>query len=307
MISYFAFVKPVNMSIMTAELIFDAKAKLGEGALWDDASGKLYWVDIEGGSFNIFNPVTSRNVAFSIGKRVGTVVPADSSHVLLAVEDGMAILNIETGDLSYRLRTGIHHEGKRFNDGKCDPQGRFWVGSMSLNDIPAAGSLYCITEDFVLIEKVQGVSISNGIVWGVSGDVMYYIDTPTRQVVRYSFDPSNGEISEKTIVVHVPDGMGYPDGMAIDNEGMLWVALWGGFGVARFDPVTGKLLQKIYVPAPNVTSCAFGGKDLSTLYITTARVDVAEDELKKYPLSGGIFSVDMPVKGLPAVQFKGNL
>lgn len=292
---------------MVAELLLDIKAKLAEGALWDNIGERLYWVDIEGGTFNIFEPGSLRNAVFNIGKRIGTVVPIDNCRVLLAIEDGMAVLNIETGTLIYKLSTTIHLEGKRFNDGKCDPQGRFWIGSMSLNDTPGAGSLYCMADDFLLTEKIQGVSISNGISWGLNGDVMYYIDTPTRQVVKYKFNPDDGNINERTIAVQIGDDMGYPDGMAIDSEGMVWVALWGGFGVARFDPATGKLLQKIDIPTPNVTSCAFGGKDLCTLYITTASVQMTDDELLQYPLSGGIFYIIVPVKGLPAINFKCNI
>lgn len=292
---------------MDAKLILNSKAVLGEGALWDSECNRLYWVDIEGGLFNIFDPRTLQNKSFKLGKRIGTVVPVDNHQVLLAVEDGMVMLNTETGAWVYKLSVDIHSQGKRFNDGKCDPQGRFWVGSMSVNDVPAAGSLYCIDEGFVLTEKIQGVSISNGIAWSPDGDFMYYIDTPTCEVVRYKFEAVSGDISEKKTIIQVPDGMGWPDGMTVDSEGMLWVALWDGFGVARFDPVTGRLMQKVYVPAPKTTSCAFGGEDLRTLYITTARVGMTESELVKYPLSGSIFYVDTEIKGLPATGFKYSL
>jgi hypothetical protein len=142
------------------------------------------------------------------------------------------------------------------------------------------------------------------ITWNIDKNAMYYIDTPTSKVVKYKFDSSSGQISDAETIIEIPTEMGYPDGMTIDNDGMLWIALWDGFGVARFDPDTGTLLQKINVPAPKVTSCAFGGENLDTLFITTARVEMSKHALEKYPLSGSIFAAKTGVKGLPALPFK---
>jgi sugar lactone lactonase YvrE len=136
---------------------------------------------------------------------------------------------------------------------------------------------------------------------------MYFIDTPTSSVQAFEYDDTTGGISNREVVIKIPPEEGYPDGMSIDANDNLWIALWGGKAVAQCDPETGKILQKVYVPAPNVSSCAFGGKDLKTLYITTAREGLSKEQLKKYPLSGGLFAIELPTKGVPANFFKGKI
>ena len=290
--------------VIEAELCLNVKAQLGEGAIWNMANNKLYWVDIEGMHFNIFDPVRLENKVFSTNKRIGTVVPLEDRAAVVALEDGIATINIEDGIIQYQVKTEIHLDHRRrFNDGKCDPAGRFWVGTLSMNGTPNVSSLYCFNADYSFNEKISGVSISNGIVWSSDARFMYYIDTPTGEIVRYDFDCEQGHIANKHVIIKIPPEAGFPDGMTIDSEGMLWIALWDGFGVARFDPETGQLLQKISVPAPKVTSCAFGGENLNTLFITTARVEMSAAELEKYPLSGGIFSADANIRGIPAHHF----
>ena len=154
---------------------------------------------------------------------------------------------------------------------------------------------------------LDSVSISNGIVWTKDKKTMYYNDTPTNTIQGFDYDDKTGNITNRRVVVTIQPGTGSPDGMTIDAEDNLWVALWGGYCVAKFNPRTGELLQKIKVPAPNVSSCAFGGKNLETLYITTARQGMNDDRLKEFPLSGGLFSVKPGVHGVPAGFYKGNL
>jgi len=288
---------------LNASLLLNTKAKLGEGAIWDAENNILFWVDIEKGQLNSYDPVSAENKPYTLNKRVGTVVPIDSERVLLALEDGIVELNLLNGELDYRV-TVIHPNNKRFNDGKCDSQGRFWVGTLSMDNINEVSELYCIAHDFNLTPKINGLTISNGIVWSADNNTMYHIDTPTCEISKYDFDPITGNISNRQVAITIPQGMGYPDGMTIDNEGMLWIALWDGFCVVRYNPLTGELLQKINVPAPKVTSCAFGGKDLDQLYITTASVEMTEDELIEFPLSGSLFIADAGVKGVPSFKFK---
>ena len=150
---------------------------------------------------------------------------------------------------------------------------------------------------------VDSVTISNGIVWTKDTKKMYYIDTPTGTIKSYDYDIKTSTITNEKIAVYVPESLGYPDGMTIDQDNLLWVGLWNGNGIAQFDPITGKLLQKIDVPAHNVTSCAFGGDNLDILYITTSTEDMTEEEQKKYPLAGSIFKVKPGAKGVPAYFF----
>jgi len=191
----------------------------------------------------------------------------------------------------------------RFNDGKCDPSGNLWVGSMHLNQSKPNANLYKVTPKGKAIKMLDNITISNGIVWTSDAKTMYYIDTPTGNIRAFDFDISTNTIKNERIAVVVPESLGYPDGMAIDEENMLWVGMWNGNAIVRFNPKTGKVITKIEVPAHNVTACAFGGKNLDELYITTASIDMTDEEKKRFPLAGSIFKVKPGVKGVKSVFF----
>lgn len=288
---------------MAAELILDARAELGEGALWDARRQVLYWVDILKNALHVYDPLAQADRVIDVGQYVGTVVPRRAGGVMLALQHGFASLDLETEELDLIHDPEPHLPGNRFNDGKCDPAGRFWAGTMALDFTPNVGSLYRLDPDFSVRVMLGDVTISNGIVWSPDHTTMYYIDTPTRQVDAFDYDVETGQIENRRAVVRVPEEMGIPDGMAIDSEGMLWVAQWEGYGVSRWDPATGRLLQSVDVPVGQVTSCAFGGENLDQLYITTARVELSADQLKAQPLAGGLFRADVGVTGLPAFEF----
>jgi sugar lactone lactonase YvrE len=286
-----------------AILAYEIKAKLGEGAFWNHRTQEFYWVDIEGRSLCIYNPKTNSNKSLPTPSRIGTVVPKSATEAIVALEDGVYIINTESGNLS--LLSNIENDKikNRFNDGKCDPLGRLWVGSMALNEEKYSGSLYMIDEKGKTELKIDSVTISNGIVWTSNHKTMYYIDTPTAQIRAFDFDNNTGSISNERVVIEISNNLGYPDGMAIDEEDMLWVGMWNGNAVIRFDPNTGEIISKIEVPAHNVTSCAFGGKLLDTLYITTASVDMTPEESAKYPLAGSLFKAVPGVKGVKSSFF----
>ena len=197
-------------------------------------------------------------------------------------------------------------DGIRFNDGKVGPDGAFWVGTMDKKCAPNAGNFYSVSEKFHSTLLIPNTSISNGMAWSSDKRTFYYIDSPSFEIRAFDFDLQNGSISNAFPVVQVPKDYGSPDGMCIDAEDMLWVAHWGGNCVRRWNPLTGKEIDKIDVPAPHVTSCCFGGKDLKTLYITTARSGLSEQQLIDFPLSGGLFSIDLNIKGTPVNYFKNN-
>ena len=286
-----------------AILVHKINSQLGEGAFWNHKTQELYWVDIEGKLLHIYNPATKVNTSFATPSKIGTVVPKNSEEAVVALQDGVYTINIKSGDIS--LLSDIENDKleNRFNDGKCDPSGRLWVGSMALDEAKYSGSLYMIDESGKTELKIDSVTISNGIVWSANQKTMYYIDTPTAKIRAFDFDNANGNISNERVVVELNDSLGYPDGMAIDEENMLWVGMWNGNAVIRFDPNTGKILSKIKVPAHNVTSCAFGGKNLDTLYITTASVDMTPEEHAKFPLAGSLFKAVPGVKGVKSVFF----
>lgn len=293
-----------NKQTMEATVTLDAKAQLGEGSLWHPTEKRLYWIDIEKGELHLFDPSTKSDKHFTLGTRVGTVVPVKSGGALVALQNGIHFIDTKTGKLTFI--TNPLGENIRFNDGKCDPAGRFWVGTMGLDFKEGAADLYRFDADKTLHTMVSNVTCSNGIVWTADKKTMYYTDTPTGNIEAFDYDVATGAITNRRVVIKVPEGNGSPDGMTIDSEDYLWVALWGGSGVAKFDPRSGKMLLKVNVPAPNVTSCAFGGEDLSTLYITTARNDMSKEDLEKFPQSGALFEVKPGAKGVPANFYSGN-
>lgn len=288
------------------ELVLDSKSALGEGAIWNYKTGELIWVNITDKILNFYNPKLKYNKEMLTGQMIGTVVPAESGKMMVALENGFYEFDPETGS---KKRIANPEEGideNRFNDGKCDPAGRFWAGTMSMEGKPHAGALYRLDPDSSIHKMIENVSISNGIVWSLDATKMYYIDTPTQKVMSWDYNQETGEISNPKTAIEIPEEMGSPDGMTIDAEGNVWIALWGGSAVGCWNPETGELLRKIEVPAKNVTSCAFGDEDLGTLYITTARQGTSEEELEKFPHAGGLFKTRPGVKGVEAFFFKGE-
>jgi len=289
------------------ELVLDAKARLGEGAVWDADRQRLYWVDIEGHAVHAFDPATGRNQSFALGDSVGTVVPRAKGGVALTLGRAFATLDLETRRLSVLAEPDEEkaRRGNRFNDGKCDPRGRFWAGTMAVSEAPAAGGLYRLDPDGSVHRMLERVSISNGIVWSLERDLMYYIDTPTREIAVFDYDDATGAIANRRVAARFPAGHGWPDGMTMDAEGLLWVAEWDGACVSRWDPATGKLVRRIKIPVRRVTSCAFGGPDLEELYVTTAWSRLDPDQRRAQPQAGGLFRVRPGVKGVPAFSFAG--
>jgi sugar lactone lactonase YvrE len=288
------------------EPVVDVKATLGEAALWDYKLKKLLWVDIENGNLYFYNPSTKTNSAYSFDKRIGTVVPTDSGQYLVALQDGIYVFSPQNGELTKKIDPENIKE-HRYNDGKCDPAGRFWVGTMALDTTEGAASLYLIKQDFAYETVLKNVTISNGIVWSLDNTKMYYIDTPTHTVVEFEYDLETGKIGSSKIAIEIPEDLGSPDGSTLDEEGMIWIAMFGGGCVTRWNPRTGKLLQKIDVPAHNVTSCAFGGNDLNELYITTGSMEMDEKQKEKYPDAGKLFMTVPGIKGINANYFKQKL
>ncbi len=291
-----------------AEVVLEAKAMLGEGAIWHEATQTLYWVDILGKQVHQYNPATGQNKTRDVGEYVGTVVPANSGQLMLALQNGFASLDFDTGKITRHANPESHLPDNRFNDGKCDPAGRFWAGTLSLQETTGAGSLYCLYTDFTFRKMIANVTISNGLVWTGDKKTFYYIDTPTLQVAAYDYDIDTGNITNKRIVITIPEEEGFPDGMTIDTEDMLWIAHFGGWQVCRWNPHTGKKMHSIKIPVSQPTSVAFCGNNLNELYITSARKSLSTEQLQQQPLAGGLFRCSIPgVKGLPAYTFGGKL
>jgi sugar lactone lactonase YvrE len=283
----------------------DARAGLGEGPCWDSESGRLYWVDIDAGRIHATDPVTGNDRIIEAGEKIGAAVLASSGAIIAAGEHGFVEI-AEGGGISKRIADPEQgNPDTRFNDGKCDPAGRFWAGTMSLSRSAGSAALYRLDSDGAVSKLVEGVTVSNGLAWDLEKSRMYYIDSPTKSVVAFDYRDEDGAISNPRIAFTTPPEMGSPDGMTIDSEGLLWIAFYRGGCVARWNPETGELLQRVDIPAPQVTSCCFGGGNLRTLFVTTARQGMDAAALERFPEAGGLFAFEPGVAGTPSYRYGG--
>src|SRR6185437_15499592 len=290
------------MKIQQAELFCKSDLILGEGAIWHPQRKQFLYVDIEGKKLGSIDPVTKFCEEILLDKRIGTVVPSASGNLVVALQGSIEELHSGTSELRKLADIEKGLKENRCNDGKCDAAGRFWIGTMHMGSKPHAGSLYCYQKG--LQKKIAGVSISNGICWSPDNDIMYYIDSAEYNIKAYDFELSSGNISNERIIAEIKEPGCMPDGMTIDEQGNLWVAIWGGSCVNQYNAQTGELTRKIMVNAPNVTSCSFGGANYRQLFITTARCGLSKTELEQYPLSGSLFMANTEVCGVPPNYFK---
>jgi sugar lactone lactonase YvrE len=271
----------------------------GEGPLWHD--NRLLYVDIEAHKILAFDPQTNEERVWDVGQRVGTVVPrakreGQSDELVWAGDDGFFFLNTATGESTPIADPEPDMPDNRFNDGKCDPAGRLWAGTICMKKRPEA-SLYCLHTDLRVEKKFGPVTNSNGIIWSHDGGTMYYIDTPSKKVRAFDFDSATSAISGERVIWDTSADPTSPDGMTIDSEGRLWIAFCHGSKVMCFDPAAAKVVEQIDFPCREVTACAFGGADLSDLYVTTGKSDE--------PLAGRLFVCRPGARGVPSQAFLG--
>ena len=290
---------------MDCRCVLNVGAGLAEGPCWWAEKQVLLWVDIEASRIGLFDPQTARNNFLHLPAHVGAVVPTSAGDLLLATATGFLRLDPSTEAVTLLSDPEADRPGNRFNDGKCDPWGRFWAGTMAYDFEPLAGALWRVNADFSCVRQRQGFTISNGLAWSQDRGTLYLIDSPTLNVLAFPLTNSGEIAGEPSICVHIPeDWDAVPDGMCMDAEGMLWIALFGGGCVTRWDPVSGQRLERLALPCRQVTSCCFGGPHLDQLFITTARREMDAAAIKAEPLAGGLFQADVGVKGLPADCFQ---
>jgi sugar lactone lactonase YvrE len=267
-------------SFGSAEPLGTIAARLGEGPRWDAEAGRLLWVDIEGERLH------AGDRTIECGAMVGAVAPWAGDTVLVALADALAAVDVKTG--SVRRLADIPHTrpGMRCNDGACDAAGRFWIGTMALDESPGAAALYRYDPDGALHAVLSGVGLSNGLGWDAADRLMYYVDSLTQRVDVLDFGLESGKVENRRPFAAIPAADGIPDGLAIDDEGGIWVALHGGSQVRRFDP-DGSVSGSVEVPLPKVTACCFAGDRL----FVTARE--------------GLYALDVPYSGPPARPFGG--
>jgi sugar lactone lactonase YvrE len=282
-----------------ADLVLDARADLGEGPLWDARSGELLWVDVMAGFVHRFDPETGTDRSFDMKQPVSAIVTRAAGGHMLALRDGFARWDGDTTTLVAPIEP--QRREIRMNDGAVDSRGRFWAGSTHVDHRRGEGALYRLDAPGTAHVMLSDVTISNGIAWSPDETTMYFVDTPTQAIDAFDFDVETGAISNRRRIVKIDSESGSPDGLIVDAEGCIWVALWDGWEVRRYDP-DGTHVGTVAVPAARVTKPAFGGPDLTDMFITTAS---PEKPNPSQPYAGGLFHVRPGVAGLPTHAYAG--
>jgi sugar lactone lactonase YvrE len=288
--------------VLTARPCSSTPVEHAEGPFWDGK--QLGWVDIPAGKLWLARDSSATLVeerSFEVGRPLGAAVPAQDGGWLLAAGVGFAHLTPD-GTLRELAQTQNDPQRIRMNDAKCDPAGRFWAGTMAYDSTPGAGALYQLDLDGSLRTVLSGVTISNGLGWSPDRSIMYYIDSGTRSIDVFDYNQVAGSIHNRRTLIQIPREAGLPDGMAVDDEGCLWVALWGGSAVRRYDPL-GRHIGTVRVSASHTSSCCFGAG--TTLFITTSRLELPPERLSAEPDAGRLFRVDVGVGGPSATPYRG--
>jgi sugar lactone lactonase YvrE len=286
------------------DLVLDARLELGEGPVWDAARERLLFVDIMRGHVHEFDPASGRDRVVAVGQPVGAVSPTAHGDWVVAARDGFFRVDPASGRTALIAHVERDDRETRMNDGYVDARGRFWAGTMGMGGVRERGSLYRLDADGTVTRHVTGVTISNGLDWSPDGRLMYHADTGLGRVDVFDFDEESGTIANRRPFVTIDEQEGSPDGLVVDAEGGVWLALWQGGAVRRYR-ADGSLDQEVAMPVTLVTKCAFGGRDLMDLYITTAWIDLDAAARARQPLAGGVFRLRPGIAGRAAVPFAG--
>jgi sugar lactone lactonase YvrE len=285
-------------------VVAECHNQLGEGPWWDARTATLLWIDIDGRLVQRLDPASGRTATRGLDQKIGAVAARAGAGLALALEDGLWVTDAEDGPARLVAPIEPDDAGTRLNDATCDRRGRLWVGSMAHDARPGAGALYRVDPDGSVERVLVDLAISNGIDWSPDDRHMYFIDSATRRVDVLDYDLAAGTASGRRELIEVPEDGGLPDGLTVDAEGYLWVALWDGWSVRRYSP-SGDLDRIVQLPVARPTSCAFGGPDLEDLYVTSASTGLSPSELADQPLAGSLFVVRPGVRGLEATPFGG--
>jgi sugar lactone lactonase YvrE len=285
------------------EHVVTCQCQLGEGPIWHPVEQVLYWLDIFQGNLHRFDPRNGDHLVTGLGVVTSSMGLREKGGFVMATKKGFAYWDARVSRFSFLADPGSSEGDTRFNDGKTDRQGRFWAGKMSAKP---ENSLYRLDPDASIHRMESGITVSNGLGWSPDNRTFYFTDSEIRTIYAYDFDPVSGAIANRRIFASIPDqpGEGVPAGLAIDVEGYIWSARWGGWKVVRYAP-DGSIEQVLPMPVEFPTSCAFGGPNLDELYITSAWVEIKPENRSAQPMAGDVFRLKTNVEGFPEPFFKG--
>ena len=284
------------------EVAGGVRAGLGEGPRWDAATQSLLWVDIPAKLVHRYDPVTRTDATQQVADVVSLALPRRRGGVVIGLPDGLHLLDAEGSPLIAAIES--EQAGTRTNDGACDAAGRLWVGTMPFDERSPMAGLYRVDPDRSVTTILTGTTISNGLGWSPSGTSFYFIDSPTCRVDVFDCDLATGTLENRRPLAAVEVEGAVPDGLNVDAEGCIWVALHGGWGLNRYSPA-GELVAEVRLPVAKITSCCFGGPELRDLYVTTRREGLSGADVAEQPLAGALLRLDLGVTGLPTHAFAG--
>ena len=287
----------MNQSVQN---VLTARARLGECPLWDRDRQQLFWVDVYNHRVHQFDPATGHDRYFDTGDVVSAIVLAGEDRLLIALGDRIALLHLQTGEISALHQVQFPYPNTRFNDGKCDSQGRFWIGSIS--EAVEQAELYRYDFDGSLKVMETGLTISNGLGWSPDESTFYLTDSAKHIIYAYDYEAEIGSIHDRRVLIDLTEEGVEPDGLAIDTQGNLWSALWNGWCIACFNP-TGQELFRVKLPVQCPTSVAFGGPQLTDLYITSASVGLSQKQIQQGIEAGDLFRLSTAEIGRPIYSF----
>lgn len=286
----------------TVTCVVDSRNRLGEGPVWDVGEQALYWVDIEGKLLQRYRPTTGRVDRWEMPERIASLALRAQGGLIVAFASGIAFYDLDSGAIDWIARREADKPGNRFNEGKCDRRGRFWAGTMDDGLSAHTAALYRLDPDLSLHKVFGEVGISNCFNWSLANDRFYFADTLDKRIYAFDYDHATGTVANRRLFAAIEGAN--PDGGTIDAEGCLWNAEWDGWRIVRYAP-DGSIDRTVELPVQKPTSCMFGGPDLATLYVTSAVWDLTPEQLVDQPHAGGLFAVDVGLRGIPEPRFAG--
>jgi sugar lactone lactonase YvrE len=283
---------------MDIEIALDVPTELGEGPLWDVARQCLWFVDIMRGHVHRFDPAAESDRIYPIGQPVSAVACSERGDLVCAVRDGFVRLDVDTGGVTVLALVEADNPRNRMNDGYVDARGRFWAGTMSMERERGQGALYRLDVDGTVTRQLAGVTTSNGIDWSGDNRRMYYVDTGEPRIDVFDFDLDRGEIANRRQFAAIDPLEGKPDGLIVDADDHVWVALFRGGRLHRYAP-DGTRMETVTLPTPLTTKPAFGGADLADLYVTSAFMSLSPDARAASPSAGALFRLRAGARGRP--------
>ena len=284
-------------------LFASCQADLGESPVWDEACNSLLFVDISGGQINVLDEQADLTRLYESPSRIGALALTNAGNLIFTRNAGVAILNRSSLQVSNNSKLAITPSSYRFNDGACDPQGRFITGLMDEAHSKNTGKLYRYDAGLNASVVLDNIGLPNGLVWSIDGSELFFVDSVARTIYRARYPATGNYLEQVSVFAHTPPDLGRPDGLAMDTEGGIWVCQFNGGCLLRYDR-HGELTRTIEMPVPRPTSCCFGGADMRTLFITSAKFGMSPAEQADFPAAGNIYSIRLPIPGVPRHRFK---